>query len=443
LLANYRVRLLILLILWIATGAAIVLWIGSFQRPELTLAAGSAGSETYAFARAIAEELGETGNDMRITVFETGGSRENLALIANGQVDLAMVQGDAALPDAALGIAILYPNAYHLLVAADSGIRQFSELAGKRIAIPPRSSAQHTSFWFIAEHYGLEPADLTALPMSSSAAGFALQLGQVDAMFKVRAPGNPAISRLIKSGEMELVPVSQAEALALKQPALRAGAIPKGSYRGHPPLPPDHLSTAVQDRLLVVREDLSPNLIYRFTRALFEARSDLVHRFPLAGFMAPLEEDADSALPAHPGARRYFDREKPGLLTQNARLASALLYLVVIVGSGLIALRSRWKRSRRLRMGDFNARLMAIAESTRGNDSYESLLKAKNLLTDILHEVVSDLDAERVSQEEFEHFSFTWQAVDAMLRDQIVLLNQYGPYGQGDRSARKGEGAYG
>ena len=422
--ANVRFRILVLIVLWSATAAAIVLWVGSTQRSELTLAAGSQGSETYTIAQAIAAELHEDGSNLKLTVFETGGSQENMALLESGQVDLAMVQSDAELPAAAQGVALLYPDAYHLLVAADSGIDHFSALAGKRVAIPPRSSAQHGSFWFVAEHYGLRPGDLTALPMSSSAAGFALQVGQVDAMFKVRAPGNPAISQLIKSGEMELVPILQAEALALKQPALRAGVIPQGSYRGHPPLPQDHLATAVLDRVLVAHEELSPDLVYRFTQAIFEARSDLAHRFALAGLMAPLQEDASSAVPAHPGARRYFDREKPGLLTQNARLASALLYVVVLLGSGIIAVRSRWLRSRRIRMGDFNARLMAIAESTRGDSSYESLLESKNRLMDILHEVVGDLDAERVSQEEFEHFSFTWQAVDAMLRDQIMLLNR-------------------
>jgi hypothetical protein len=40
-------------------------------------------------------------------------------------------------------------------------------------------------------------------------------------------------------------------------------------------------------------------------------------------------------------------------------------------------------------------------------------------LVEILQEVVTDLDAERVTKEEFDHFSFTWQAVDTLLRDQL------------------------
>jgi hypothetical protein len=41
---------------------------------------------------------------------------------------------------------------------------------------------------------------------------------------------------------------------------------------------------------------------------------------------------------------------------------------------------------------------------------------------DMLGEVVRDLEGQRVSQDEFEHFSFTWQAVDALVRDRLLLL---------------------
>ena len=357
LLKDIRLRLLLLLLIWVASLFALALWVSGRQQVELTLAAGPVTSETYRLAQAIAEELSESGR-LRIRVFETGGSIENMDLLETGQVDLATVQAAANLPDEAMGVARLYADAFHLVVNTDAGIGHFADLAGHRVAIPPESSAQHPSFWFLAEHYGLDAASLEALPMSADAANFAMLQGQMDAVFRVRAPGNPTIRELISSGKMEII----------------------------------------------------------------ESRSHLVARYSLAGQMAPLQDDADSVIPAHPGARQYFDREKPGLLAQNARLASALLYVVVLVGSGLIALRARWLRSRRLRMGDFNARLMEIAQSARACSAREQLLEHKNHLMDILGEVVNDLDAERVSQEEFEHFSFTWQAVDALVRDQLLLL---------------------
>ena len=65
---------------------------------------------------------------------------------------------------------------------------------------------------------------------------------------------------------------------------------------------------------------------------------------------------------------------------------------------------------------------MAIANAARDQDKVPALLDHKHQLMDILEEVIGDLDHERVSQGEFEHFSFTWQAVDALLRDRLQLL---------------------
>ena len=49
-------------------------------------------------------------------------------------------------------------------------------------------------------------------------------------------------------------------------------------------------------------------------------------------------------------------------------------------------------------------------------------MDCKHQLVDMLTEVIGDLERERVSQEEFEHFSFTWQAVDALVRDRMNLI---------------------
>lgn len=422
-LSNWRVRVLLVMVLWVATVMALVLWMSGRQDQRISVAAGPGSSETFILMSTIADVLNNMDNGLSIEVFETGGTAENMELLETGQIDIATVQADSVIPEEAMGVARLYPDAYHLVVGAESGIAHFSQLRDHRVAIPPDSSAQHASFWFLADHYGLGAEDFTALPMSASAANFAMLQGQVDAVFRVRAPGNRRIRELIGGNIMEIVPIEQSAALSLKQPALSSGYIPKGSYRGHPSLPAEDLPTAVLDRLLVVSEELTPEVVYRFTQELFDARSDIVSRYPLAGFIAPLNEDSASSVPAHPGARRYYDREKPGILAQNARLASAALYAIVILCTGAVAIRARWLKTRRLRMGDFNTRLMQIAEGARSNSNYQQLLGHKNSLMDILEEVVGDLDAEKVSQEEFEHFSFTWQAVDALVRDQIMMLN--------------------
>lgn len=418
-----RVRLLLMFVVWLIAIGALALWLSASQVKRISIGGGPSGSESLALTTAIADVINNDDIGLHVRVFETGGSYENLRLLEKNSIDMAEVQADIHASDAVASVMRLYQDAYHLVVRDDSGVEKFPDLAGHRVAIPPGSSGQFKSFWFLVSHYGLSPAVLNAQSMSEDAANFAMQQGQVDAVFRVRAPGNDAIRRMIRDNPLHMVPITQADALSLKQPSVMPGVIPLGSYRGYPPQPQFDLPTAVLDRLLVARSNLDRELVYQFTRAVFERRSEILEKSRLAGFIGPLANDDKSAIPAHPGARSFFDREKPGFMQQNARLASALLYVIAIVTSALLALRTHWVQSRRLRMNVYNHRLMDIAHRVRGEQSRDALSQSKNELMDILAEVVDELEHERVSQGEFEHFSFTWQAVDALVRDQLTLVS--------------------
>ena len=420
-LGSLRFRLLLVVTLWVATALALVLWLGGREQQDISIGAGPASSEGFQLMSSIADVINDMDKGFTVSVFETGGTIENMELLELGQLDMGTAQADAVLPEEALGVAVLYPDAYHLVVNAAAGIAHVSDLRGHRIGIPPADSAQDASFWLLAEHYGLGNDQITALPMSASAANFAMEQGQIDAVFRVRAPGNRRIRELIGDKTMELVPIQQAAALSLRQPALSAGYIPQGSYRGYPTLPAQDLPTAVLNRLLVSSAELPAPLVYQFVRSIFEARSEIASRAPLAGFIAPLADDARSPVATHPGARQYFDREKPGVIQQNAKLMSAFLYALVILFSAGLALRSRWQNARRVRMGEFNKRLLDIAQQARATVDTGYLQELKSQLMNMLGEVVKGLDQEKVNQAEFEHFSFTWQAVDALVRDQMML----------------------
>ena len=260
--------------------------------------------------------------------------------------------------------------------------------------------------------------------MSEEAANFAMVMGQVDAVFRVRAPGNRSIRELVGDHPMRLVPIAQSEALSLRKPTLAAGVIPLGSYRGSTPLPERDLPTAVLERLLVARADLDADLVHTLARTLFERRSDLIALNNLAGFIGAIDSEGRMSMRVHPGARRYYDREKPDFWQQNTRLLASLLYVAAIATSAALALRSHFMRRRRVRIGSYTMQLMEIAKQARNTGSVQTLYELKDRLIDMLHQVVQDLDKDRVSQEEFEHFSFTWQAVDTVVRDSLAMTGR-------------------
>ena len=420
---NFRyVRYGVAALFWVVLLVLGLLWLGGSRKQRIAIAGGPAHSESFELANAIAKVYAEADPSVEVEVYETGGSRDDVRLIEEGRVDLATMQADIEVSSRVQGVAILYFDAYQLIVRADSSIESFPDLAGHRVAVAPANSGQNNSFWFVADHFGLDPNTLVALPMSDVSADFAMTHGQVDAVFRVRSPGDPDIRALIGDRPLRLVPIHQASALSLKEPSLAPGFVPVGSYRGEPPVPPVDLPTAIVERILVARFDLDPEIVQNLTRVLFEHRTQLVTETKLAGFIQPFSSMEAMSLPIHPGAQRYYDREKPGFLQRHTRVLSGSLYIVAILTSFILALRGRYIRSHRVRMSDYNRSLVEIAGEARESDSVEALQSMKDRLVDMLQGVVTDLESERVTQEEFEHFSFMWQAVDRLVRDRQTLV---------------------
>jgi hypothetical protein len=171
--------------------------------------------------------------------------------------------------------------------------------------------------------------------------------------------------------------------------------------------------------LLIARSSLDAELVFKLTQVLFEQHAALVGQSNLAGFIRPLGDEDQIAIPLHEGARRYYDREKPSVIQENSRLLATFLYVIALLTSLVVALRARVKHSHRVRVGKYNVELMEMAEEVRTAGPDADLSATRQRLISILQAVVGDLDAERVTKEEFDHFSFTWQAVDMLLRDQL------------------------
>jgi TRAP transporter TAXI family solute receptor len=417
------VRIIIIAVLWLSLLGGILFWFGGRDVTRLTIAAGPATGESFEIATAIAQVIEASSPDIRVEVFETQGSGENIRLTDSGQVDLAAIQADATITQDVRVVATLFSDAYQLVVSNQSGITSVDGLAGRRIAIPPAGSGQNKSFWFLASHYGIAPHQITALAMSDEAANFAMQHGQVDAVFRVRAPGNKLVRELVEDQDnMRLVPIDQAAALALKQPTLSSGVIPHGSYRGSPALPVIDMPTPVVARILIAREGLDKELVYTITQLLFEQRAALVGKSTLAGFIRPVDFAGQISIPMHAGAQRYYDREKPSLLQENSRIAATALYVGAILTSLFIALRSRIKRVHRVRVSDYNLELIGIVDKARVSQSNDDIAPLQERLIEILRAMIGDLEGERVTKDEFDHFSFTWQAVDTLVRDRYASI---------------------
>ncbi|MFV2091390.1 MAG: TAXI family TRAP transporter solute-binding subunit, partial [Pseudomonadales bacterium] len=284
---------------------------------------------------------------------------------------------------------------------------------GKSIALPSKGSAQNTSFWSLVRHYGLDESTIHGLPMSNRSAEWALISDAVDAVFRVRAPGDATIKQLIERADITLVPIEQAPALHLRNSAIKPGRIPKGSYRGNPPLPERDLETASVSRMLVAADDVSDEIVYEITAVLFERRRELSELSPLASLITAPNIDSGTTLPLHEGAARYFDREKPSIWSEQADLLRTILSLLAIFASMTFGFRNWFQGVQKNRADAYNHDLLGLLESAKqGEHPAEHYREA---LQKILVRVIEDLDNDRISSDGFDEFSFTWQAVSQLL----------------------------
>ena len=117
----------------------------------LVVGAGSKGGEAYAMASAIANLAKKYDPTLEIIVAETGGSGQNNRMLQANHLQLATIQADTkAGPDTRL-ITMLYPDAFQILVRDDIGIETISDLRGKTMGLPGKSSGQYKSFFFFSE----------------------------------------------------------------------------------------------------------------------------------------------------------------------------------------------------------------------------------------------------------------------------------------------------
>jgi TRAP transporter TAXI family solute receptor len=409
-----RFNLLLLFLLGVSAVAAAGWLVLDLGRPQtLIVAAGSRNSEGFGLAEAIATVVRSHHPDVAVEVIETGGSLSSSRLLDEGYADLAIVQSDVRVSNRSRLVAVLYPDAYQLIARQSAGIETVADLEGKVVALPTRGSAQFTSFWQLAGHYGLHEDSVRGLPMSNRAAEWALLTGAVDAAFRVRAPGDQVITELVKRADIRLVPIEQAPALHLRNASIVPGRIPKGSYRGHPPLPDRDLPTASVDRLLVAAVDVPEPLVFAVAEVLFERRSELSERSPLATLIRAPDAGGGTTLPIHGGTVRYFERDKPSFFSEQADFLRTMLSLLAIFASMFFGFRNWFQGRQKARASAYNKDLMALLDRARTGELSSG--DRRDALEAILVKVVDDLQSERIASDGFDEFSFTWDAVRRLL----------------------------
>ena len=413
-------------IVLIAVLAAIVFAVQTLQARSrvfvLQVATGAKDGDYYAFAQALKLMVERHNTNVRLEVLESEGSVQNFDWLESDTTQLAMVQSGTPTKPSGRTLAYLFPEVAHLIVRNGAGIRGVADLRGKRVALMPQGSGSYLLFEAIRGHFGLEPNNFTALPMSSKLAYAALLAGEVDAVFRVVSRGNPATAKLLGTGKATLVPIDQVESLRLSVPYLEASLLPKGTYDGARPIPATDIAVAGVRAVLLARSDVPDEAVQAITRTLFDYRSELVQTYPRAAQIQLPGNPDTIGLPFHPGASAYYDQKQPGFVERYTDQIGLFFSLALAGGSGLLQLRTWLVNRRKNRADEYNLELLSILELLEGSPKADALETARSRLLEVLKRVVSALDMDQITPEGFQSFSFTWEAAMAQVRHREAML---------------------
>ena len=254
------------------------------------------------------------------------GSVANIRRIENGTSTFGLSQTDvayaafhgegpfaAAGPDPKLRMLItLYPETFTVVARAETNIRNFQDLHGKRIGLGKSGAGYTFTRDIVLGSYGWTIQDLERLPeLGPAEQNQALCSNKVDAIFFQAGHPNGLTQEATTLCQARLVRVAgpPIDRLLATHPYYIASVIPGGMYAGNP----EDVPTIGTQAILVTSSDQSDELAYAVVKAVFENFADFRRLHPaLAKLKIEDMVPSQAVMPIHRGALRYY--REAGLL---------------------------------------------------------------------------------------------------------------------------------
>jgi len=358
----------------------------SWRPATLRIAVGPPGSQDVRVIQEVAQAFIRERHYVRLKVQVTEGASESAAAIGDHHADLAVVRADRALPNNALAVAVFrkdvvviwVPNVTAKGQKRESSITKISELAGRRVGVIGKTSANVDLLKLILSESGVDPDKVAVVQFETTEVGEALRSQKVDAFLAVGPVDSKitadAINATTRAGSSPtFLPIGAAEIIARKHPAYESAEIAAGALGATPQRPDDDITTLSVNHLIVARKELSEPTVTAFTKQLFAIRHALQSQFPGVADIQVPDTDKAAAIPAHPGAAAYIDGTERTFLERY----SDFMWLGLMAVSGLASagawFRSYMRRDDRVRNTALRGRLLEMIAAARGSDSIEEL----------------------------------------------------------------------
>lgn len=292
------------------------------EQQFITIGTGGVTGVYYPTGGAICRLVnkGRKEHGIRCSVESTGGSVYNINTIKAGELDMGVAQSDwqfhayngsSKFADAGAfkdlrAVFSVHPEPFTVVARADSGIKNFEDLKGKRVNIGNPGSGQRGTMEVLMAAMGWDKSTFAlASELKSAEQSAALCDNKIDAMvFTVGHPSG-SIKEATTSCDSVLVNVTGAavDKLVADNDYYRTATIPGGMYRGND----SDTKTFGVGATFVSSTALDADVVYQVVKAVFENFEDFKKLHPAFKVLKKEEMISDGlSAPLHDGAARYY-----------------------------------------------------------------------------------------------------------------------------------------
>ena len=287
----------------------------SAQPTTITLATATPGGGFPLFGDNAAAVINETDPSLLVETRNTKGSAENVGLLEDGKMDIALVAGEPAYEAfAGIGraptnlkiIQAIYSNPGMFAVRGDSPARTLRDLLGKPIAWGTRASGLTLLGRYVTDGLGLD-RDRDFQPHYLDKAGdgpLMVADGRVAALWG-GGIGWPGFTAVMQAGGRFIGLTSDEVArVTAKHNFLKPITVPAGAYPGQS----EPVNSVGSWSYILARPTLDDDIAYRLARALHRGHAALVKRLDQGRETTPQSTLAAAPSPSliHPGVQRYL-----------------------------------------------------------------------------------------------------------------------------------------
>ena len=198
----------------------------------------------------------------------------------------------------------------HYLVWADSGIKTWADIKGKRIFVgPPRGGASPVAIQSIKLNSGLvNKKDYKEIRMPWNAGIQAMSDGKLDVFVRPAGVGAASIDQLGAKRKFRLLAINP-NAPGMKKFIANGGRqivrIPAGTYNNQIDNNKDVVTDGFRHQL-AVRKDMSDDLVYRITKTIFDNLPEMQKSAVTLRDISLKDPFTAGNIPLHPGAIRFY-----------------------------------------------------------------------------------------------------------------------------------------